>query len=77
MVTFRVSRDEYDRVQRVCAQRGIRSVSTFARTAVEHMIDGISNGTYSEQVHELRHHVNLLKQRIEELAQVSQALRNH
>jgi mobilization protein NikA len=36
LVTFRVSNDEYETLQRVCAEAGVRSVSDFARSAVNY-----------------------------------------
>jgi hypothetical protein len=35
MISFRLSADEYDRCCQICLERGIASVSEFARSALE------------------------------------------
>jgi hypothetical protein len=40
MISFRLSDEEYDALRTVCESHGVRSVSDFARLAIENLIAG-------------------------------------
>lgn len=60
MISFRLSADEYDRYRQICLQRGVPSVSEFARSALELLSHQAAPET-------LEHRVAALEARIEQL----------
>ncbi|MBS1872042.1 MAG: hypothetical protein JSU00_02435 [Acidobacteria bacterium] len=75
MITFRVSREEYEQVRSACLRRGMRSVSAFARTAVERMMNAKSDSSMNDELQDLRAQVHALTLRVEEIARAANPTR--
>lgn len=74
MITFRVSREEYEQLRVACRRQGIRSVSAFAREAVETLMNGPVDTTVGQDILELRNQIQALAQRVDEMARNSHGL---
>jgi hypothetical protein len=60
MLSFRLSRDEYERAEEASRLQGYRSVALFARSAVL-ASTGTESGSYDSQITELYRKVNHLE----------------
>ena len=68
MVSFRLSPEEFRLFRLACEERGVRSVSELARTAMQSMLT--TNGTaHPDQIQQLRDRVRTLTADIERLAE--------
>lgn len=71
LVSFRVSPDEYSHLRQACSARGMRSVSEFARIAMQTLVrdEGAGVIPLDIQVRELREQIAALSAQLEHLAQ--------
>jgi hypothetical protein len=79
MVSFRLSLEEYARFQTLCEERGIRSLSDFARTAVHNMAasDDTPDPLWQEVGH-IRSQMTALSRELDRIAGLLEARRtNH
>jgi hypothetical protein len=65
MVSFRLSPDEYARLQSVCSAQGIRSLSDLARTAMQRLIE-----SPSDEIGDLRNQMKSLAQKLDRISRV-------
>ena len=65
MVSFRLSPEEYARLQAVCSAQGIRSLSDLARTAMQRLIEHPS-----DEIGELRMQMKSLTSELERISRV-------
>lgn len=65
MVSFRLSPEEYARLQSVCSSQGIRSLSDLARTAMQRLIE-----TPSDEIGDLRSQMKSLTLELERISKV-------
>ena len=71
MISFRLSPEEYQMLQEACRDKGVRSVSDLARTAVEKLIfsDGHKDPLTNE-VRDLRDRLKAISAEVERLSQI-------
>jgi hypothetical protein len=69
LVNFRLSEAEFDELKSVCLERGARSISEFARSAVLRSLGGqpTSGEADGEQVQNLERKVGTLEVRVDQL----------
>ncbi len=65
MVSFRLSPEEYARLQTVCSSQGIRSLSDLARTAMQRLIEHPS-----DEIGELKTQMKSLASELERISKV-------
>jgi hypothetical protein len=72
MVNFRLSEQEYERLQNVCAARGARSISDFARAAVARSLGEptVSDAPSAEWRREIDRKIEELSGEVKRLAQL-------
>ena len=70
-MSFRLSEEEYNCLQEVCASRGLRCISDVARLAAQHCVasggEGLGNGPLRE-LRELRGEMDDLRSEVKRLA---------
>jgi hypothetical protein len=70
MVSFRLSPEEYEKLQNVCAAEGVRSLSELARTALQRMIVPRRPGqSFSREMGDMRLQIATLRSEIDRLSQ--------
>jgi Arc/MetJ-type ribon-helix-helix transcriptional regulator len=69
MVSFRLSQEEYEQLQKACGERGVRNVSDLARSAMRTLL-GHETGRDAlvGQVEELRQRVTELSRELDRLS---------
>ncbi len=73
-IYFRLTEEEYDRLQEACEASGIETISELIRAALDNLV-GIDEAAGNSQLHRLRSRVRLLTLETELLAQhVKQAI---
>ncbi|HVW84505.1 MAG TPA: hypothetical protein VHB50_07480 [Bryobacteraceae bacterium] len=74
MVSFRLSPEEFAKFQEICASQGVRSLSDFARTAMQQLIasNNLSDPLWHE-VGQLREQIRALCVQVDRIAQVLEA----
>lgn len=71
MISFRLSDQEYETLARICAERGMRSISDMARIALQHLAaDGIESDPLTFEVRDLRCNLKILAQELERLSEI-------
>jgi hypothetical protein len=73
MISFRLSDQEYDELRSVCESQGVRSLSDFARLAIEKLIAGGEVGTETglqSRIEALNSRVQVLDRAVERLAEI-------
>jgi hypothetical protein len=71
MVSFRLSPEEYESFQAICTSQGVRSLSDFARTAMQRLIaPGHHSDPLWHEVGTLREQIQTLSRELERVAQV-------
>src|SRR5262245_20013288 len=80
LVSFRLSDEEYESLQGACVAEGARSISDFARAALQRTVRGQTHGTDSESVRsggadtrELIDTMRELNRQLSELVSIAQA----
>jgi uncharacterized small protein (DUF1192 family) len=68
MISFRLSVDEYDRCRQLCLERGIASVSEFARSALDLLSHQPSPETLENRVATLEARIEQLRAELESMA---------
>jgi hypothetical protein len=70
IVSFRLSREEYEALRDACAAAGVRSLSELARRALQQVLFSRSRGlSLYDQVCELRNQLSALSREVERVAQ--------
>jgi hypothetical protein len=70
MISFRLTHDDYDRFAKMCSERGVRSISDMARTALQRLVaEDDESDPVSFQVRALRGQVKTLAHEVERLAE--------
>jgi hypothetical protein len=78
LVSFRLSEEEYEQLNRACIAAGARSISDFARTALQHTvsIEGgfhLTDNRYGNGTQELIETMKDLSRRVGQLVGLAQA----
>ena len=71
IISIRVTTDEFNRLQDLCATRGVNTISQLARVAMEGLIgqeNGKSNGSVESRVDEIRERMSALDREIARLS---------
>lgn len=75
MVSFRLSPEEYEQLQSVCATQGARSLSELARAAMQRMISpGRGAKPLEHEVGDIRNQVRHLSDQVNRLSEVVESL---
>ena len=70
MISFRLSKEEFDRFHAVCFNYGVRSVSELARAAINKLIDepaSVTRETIEARVSELEGRIRILARELKRL----------
>jgi predicted DNA-binding protein len=71
MISFRLSPDEYDRISKVCSERGARSVSDMVRVALLNLIaEERESDPLAFEVRDLRGQLKVMAHELDRLAQL-------
>jgi hypothetical protein len=68
MISFRLSAEEYDRLQSLCSSHGACSVSVLARAAVNRLAAGNLADPLADEVSELRRQVQSLSHELDRIS---------
>jgi predicted DNA-binding protein len=70
MVSVRLSPEEYARLQSLCSERGLRSLSDLARTAMQRLAENSGEGPLAPEVGDLQSQMRTLSLKMERLSKV-------
>ena len=71
MISFRLSPEEYQRFRHMCAERGVRSISDLARTALQKLVAAENDDDpLSYEVRDLRQQVESLSHELDRITQL-------
>ena len=74
MVSFRLSPEEYESFQAICTAQGVRSLSDFARTAMQRLIaPGNNTDPLWHEMGTLREKIQTLSRELDRITQVLEA----
>ncbi len=71
MISFRLSREEYETYREACSKVGIRSLSELARAGIQQLFTGTGhNGAaVDDKLRELRHRIQFLSLELERITE--------